>query len=127
MKKWISEAGAESPGEGFHLSVLQKIEALPKSTMVYNPVISPFGWKLILGFILSIFAWSIFLVPAQTKTTSLLDKIPQIELPSLDLNLFDFSIPVPDLSPQFLIGIGVFFIMGFIMIIDTIRNKQAGI
>ncbi|HSF52684.1 MAG TPA: hypothetical protein VLA71_02975 [Algoriphagus sp.] len=127
IKKWILEAGAESPGEGFHWSVLKKIEALPKSTLVYKPVISPLGWKFIIGFILAIFSWSIFLIPAQPENTSLLDKLPPIKFPSLNINLFDFTIPAPDLSPQFLIGIGAFFIMGCIMIIGTLRNKQADI
>lgn len=127
LKKWIIEAGTETPGEEFHLSVLKKIEALPQSTLTYQPVISPLGWKLILGFIASIFGWSVVLVPAQPETPSLFDRLPTINLPSLNLNLYEFNIPTLDFSPQFLIGIGAFFILGFIMIIGTIRNKHFGI
>ncbi|OOG77431.1 hypothetical protein B0E43_04835 [Algoriphagus sp. A40] len=127
MKKWIKEAGSEFPGEGFHLSVLKKIEALPKSTLVYKPIISPLGWKLIFGFIFAIFFWSILMIPSQQETTSLFDKIPPVNLPSLDRNLLNFNIPVPNLSPQFLIGISAFFSLGFIMIWGTLRNKQAGV
>lgn len=127
MKKWIKEAGSDFPGEGFHLSVLKKIESLPKSTLVYKPVISAMGWKLILGFILAIFIYSILLVPAQPETTSLFDKLPSVNLPSLDQNLLNFTFSAPNLSPQFLIGIGAFFSLGFIMVWGTLRNKQAGI
>lgn len=127
MKKWITEAGTDTPGDEFHFSVLKKIESLPKTTLVYQPIISPMGWKLILGFILSIFAWSIFLTPDQPEASSLFGKLPLIKLPSLSNYLIDISFPILDISPQFLIGIGVFFILGFIMIIETIRNKQVGI
>lgn len=127
IKKWIKEADSEFPGDGFHLSVLKKIETLPKSSLVYQPIISPLGWKLIFGFILAMFFGSILLVPAQPETTSLFDKLPSINIPTLDRNLLNFNIPLPNLSPQFLIGIGAFFSMGFIMVWGTLRNKQAGV
>lgn len=127
IKKWLKETGTEMPGEEFHLSILKKIETLPKTTLVYKPVISPFGWKLILGFILSIIGWGVLSAPVQPESVSVFDKLPQVNLTPLAKYLYDFSLPAPDLSPQFLIGIGAFFILGFIMIIGTMRNKQAGI
>lgn len=127
LKKWIAEAGKESPGEEFHLSVLKKIEALPQSSLSYQPVISPLGWRLIFGLIGLIFGWSVVAVPARPETPSLFDKLPTIKLPLPNLSLHEISIPTLDFSPQFLMGINAFFILGFIMIIGTIRNKRFGI
>ncbi len=127
IEKWIKEAGSDFPGEEFHLSVLKKIEAMPKTSLAYQPVISSKGWKLIIGVILGIIVWSIMMVPAQPDSVSLFDKLPAVKLPAVDLNLFQFNLPAPNLGPQFLIGIGAFFSLGFIMVWGTLRNKQAGV
>lgn len=127
MKKWMVEAGMESPGEEFHLSVLKKIEALPKLSPNYQPVISPLGWKLILGFIFAVFSWSILMIPADPKSTSLFDKIPSIKLPVPEFNLYNFTMPSLDFSPQFLLCICAFFFLGFLLIVGTIRQKQVGV
>jgi len=125
MKRWISEAGTDTPGDQFHLSVLKKIEALPQAKDVYSPVISPLGWKIILGFITSIFVWSAFFVPAQATDSSLFDKLPKLKLPAFNLPLNNLALPSPDLSPNLLLGIAAFFVMGFLLIVNTLRNKQA--
>jgi hypothetical protein len=125
MKKWIVEAGTDSPGDEFHWSVLKKIEALPQARTVYRPVISSLGWKLIVGFIASIFAWCILMVPARPETSTLFDKIPKLKTPIPSFKLVDLSFSIPDFGPQFLLGIAVFFIMSFLLIIGTLQNKQA--
>lgn len=127
MKKWIQEAGTENLGAEFHLSVLKKIEALPRTSSKYEPVISALGWKLILIFILGIFGSSLLFLPSSPAEISVFEKIPPTQFPSLSYDLYNFRFPMIEFSPQFLMGIVVFFILGFIMIVGTIRNKQAGI
>lgn len=124
---WIKEAGTESPEEGFHLTVMQKIEALPKVNYTYEPVISPLAWKLIIGLITSIFLGSIVLVPTDQTTPSLFDKFPSPRFPSFRLDWINLSFPSLDISLPFLTGIIAFFILGFFMILGTMRNKQAGV
>lgn len=125
--KWIHEAGTESLKADFHLSVLKKIESLPKTSSIYQPVISPFAWKLILIFITGIFGGSLVFLPSNQNDISLFDKLPPVKLPSPSFSLYNFSLPTIDFSQQFSLGIIAFFILGFIMIVGTIRNKQAGI
>lgn len=127
MKKWITEAGTDSPGSEFHLSVLKKIETLPQISSNYEPVISSLGWKLILLFISVIVGGSFLFVPAEQNTPSLFDKIPPLKLPSFNFDVYRFRLPMIEISTPFLMGIAAFFILGFIMIVGTIRNKQAGI
>ena len=73
MNNWIKEAGMESLGPEFHISVLKKIETLPKVNPSYTPVISSKGWKLIFGFIALIFGTSVFFLPPSEDTSSLFD------------------------------------------------------
>ncbi|MBA4301131.1 MAG: hypothetical protein C0433_13665 [Cyclobacterium sp.] len=127
IKKLIIDAGVQSPGEDFHLSVLNKIESLQKTSAVYQPVISSLGWKLIFGFISSIFGGSILFIPSESESSSLFDKLPSVNLPLPDLTFYNFKIPTVDFSPPFLIGIMAFFILGFIMIVGTLRNKQVSV
>jgi len=124
MKKWISEAGAESPAEGFHLAVLKKIEALPQAKTVYRPVISALGWKLIMGFISSIFLWSILFVPSQRETSSLFDKVPSLKLPAFDFKAYDYIPRIPDISSNLLLGISAFFIMATLLIVSSLNHKR---
>jgi hypothetical protein len=127
MKNWVSEVGTETPAEGFHLSVLKKIEALPQTSAEYRPVISALGWKLIWGFIISIFAGSIIFVPSQPETSSLFDKLPPFRVPAVDFRIYDFIPRVPDLSTNLLLGIGTFFIMGSLLIVSTLYHKRANV
>ncbi|MFN4000094.1 hypothetical protein [Algoriphagus sp.] len=127
LKNWIKEAGTDSLGSEFHLSVLNKIEALPKTSSTYEPVISPFAWKLIFIFIAGIFGGSIIFFPSSENNPSLFDKIPPIKLPSFSLELYNFSFPTINFAPPFIMGIAAFFILGFIMIAGTIRDKQTGV
>lgn len=127
MKKWIKEAGTDSLGSEFHFSVLKKIEALPQVNSKYEPVISPLGWKLIMVFISVIAGGSLIFVPASKESPSLFDKLPSFKLNAINFDLYSFSLPFIELSPPFIMGIVAFFILGFLMIIGTIRNKQAGI
>jgi hypothetical protein len=127
MKRWIAEAGTETPREGFHLSVLKKIEALPQRNLVYTPVISPLSWKLILGFISSIFGWCIVMVPPQPATNSLFDRFSELRLPTISFQWYEIAPRLPDLSPNLLLGIGAFFIMGTLAIVGTLYQRQANI
>lgn len=127
MKKWIREAGTDTLGTEFHLSVLKKIEALPRTNSRYEPVISALGWRLILIFISGIFGGSLIFLPSNPSEISVFEKILSTKFPSLSYDLYNFRFPLIELSPPFLMGIVTFFILGFIMIVGTIRNKQAGI
>ncbi len=127
MKKWIAEAGTDTPGDEFHLSVLTKIEALPKAAADYRPVISPLAWTLIFGFVLSVIVWSVLSAPAQPDTPTMLDGLRRLKIPLPKFGFVDYPIFSPDFSPQFLIGIGTFFIMGLLTIIGATRNKRANV
>lgn len=126
MKKWIQEVGTDELGAEFHLSVLKKIEALPKTSLTYEPVISALAWRLIMIFISGIFVGSLLFLPSDSDNTSLFDKLPPVKIPNPSLLFYDFSLPNFDFSPQFLMGIATFFILGFIMVVRTLRNKQVG-
>lgn len=66
-------------------------------------------------------------MPAKGNSTSLFDKLPPMKMPKFNFEVSSLMFPAIDLSPQFLMSLVVFFILGFIMILGTIRNKQAGI
>lgn len=122
MKNWIKEAGLETLGPEFHLSVLKKIEVLPKTNISYTPVISSFGWKVILSLIAIVFLGSMIFIPADSDSPSLFDKLPVFQFPK-----FNLSFPYLDFSPPFFLSIITFFILGFIMIVGTIRNNKVGV
>lgn len=127
MKKWIKEAGTDSLGSEFHLSVLKKIESHAQVSSHYEPVISPLGWKLILAFLSVVVGGSLVFVPGDQNNPSLFDKIPPLSLPSFNFDVYKFRLPMIEISTPFLMGIAAFFILGFIMIVGTIKNKQAGV
>lgn len=127
IKKWIHEAGTHELGEDFHLSVLKKIETRSKTSSAYEPVISPLAWKLILIFIIGIFSGSWLFLPSSQNDMSLYDKLPSIKFPNSSFLLYDFNLPLNDFSPQFIMGIITFFILGFITVVSNLRNKQAGV
>lgn len=122
LENWIKEAGMETLGPEFHLSVLKKIEVLPKTNTSYTPVISSFGWKVILGLIALVFTGSLIFIPADSDSPSLFDRLPVYQLPK-----FNLILPSLDFSPPFFLSIIAFFILGFIMIVGTIRNNKVGI
>jgi hypothetical protein len=125
IKNWIQEAGTDQLGADFHLAVLKKIEKLPKTSLSYEPVISALAWKLILIFISGIFGGTLIFHPSKPNDISLFDKLPPARFPNPSFLSYDFSFPIFDFSQQFLMGITTFFILGFIMIAGTLRNKQA--
>jgi hypothetical protein len=127
LKKLIVEAGTDSPGGAFQSAIFSKLEKLSKTPAAYQPVISAMGWKFILAFILSIFFVVLFTSPADRQSTSLIGKLPDFKLPILNFSFPNFNLHQLDFSPPFLIGIIAFFILGFFVILATIRNKQAGI
>jgi hypothetical protein len=127
IKKWMVEAGPELLGADFHASVLKKFELLPKVTLQYEPVISPLGWKLILVFISLLVGSTLVFIPANQEEASIFDKLPTLNLTIPNFVLSNFKLPLPDYGLPFLLGIATFFILGFIMILGTIRNKQAHI
>lgn len=124
IKKWIAEAGAETPGDEFHLSVLRKIEAQPNVVPAYRPVITPLAWVLIFVPIASVIAWSVLFAPAQPDSTSIFGAFQRLKLSLPKLTFPDITFLSPDFSQQFLFGIATFFVLGFLMIISTIRNKR---
>ncbi|GAA0881036.1 hypothetical protein GCM10009119_40060 [Algoriphagus jejuensis] len=126
MKRWVTEVGMDTPREDFHLSVLKKIETLPPTTDSYQPVIAPLGWKMILVFISSIVAWTIFSSPDSREAGTLLDKFPQLKLPMLHFDAFDINFPTLDLSIQFQLGLAIFFIMSFLVFVSKLRDNRAG-
>lgn len=119
--------GLESPGSDFHLTVLKKLESLQTEKIIYKPVISSLGWKFIMGFIAAIFGSSILLAPGTETPTPLFKNISEWKLPILDFSLFNFSFPMLDFSPQFSTGILAFSILGFIMILGTLRKNMEGV
>lgn len=123
-KKWIKEAGTEYPGDGFHLSVLNKISEIPVRPQIYQPVISPLAWKFIFGYIASIAGISMLFFPPDSTGLTLMDRIPPVPIPSFRLDFFNFSNMIPDSSPQFLLGIAAFFSIGFIMTLSILKSKQ---
>lgn len=127
VKKLIQEAGSDTLGQEFHLSVLRKIDSLPKIKTTYEPVISPWAWRLIFIFITGIFGGSLLFLPSKQDDPSLFDKLPTMRFPTPSFSLYNFNLPSIEFSPQFLMSIVAFFILGFIMTVSTIRNKQADI
>lgn len=126
-KKWIKEAGTDYPGDEFQLAIFKKIAEAPANRPIYQPVISPLAWKFIMGYIAVLFASSFLFIPSGSTSQTLFDKIPQINIPGLRFFLFDMMPVLPDLSPQFVLGIAAFFSIGFIMILTTLKSKQASI
>ena len=122
LKNWIKEVGMESPGPEFHMAVLKKIEVLPKTYLSYTPVISSFAWKVILGLLAVVFIGSLVFIPADSHSTSLFDKLPEYRVPK-----FNLTFPSLEFSPPFFLSIIAFFILGFIMIVGTIRNNKVGV
>jgi hypothetical protein len=127
LEKFIKEAGTVSPGDDFHLSVLRKIEALPKVTTAYEPVISPLAWKCIAGIVLAIAGWSVWISPAPSESYALLESLRQIKLPMPRFSLYNYISFSQGVSPQFLMGLVAFFVMGFLIVVKTIRNQHADI
>ncbi len=125
MRRWISEAGTENPGNQFHLSVLKKIEGLAGPSTTYSPVISAFCWKIIFGFIASIFVWCALFVPPSTQDSALFEQIPKVKLPVLDLSIKILAFPTPELSSNLLLGIGAFFLMGMLLILSILYDRHA--
>lgn len=126
-RKWIKEAGTEYPGDKFQLAILKKINELQERKNVYQPVISPLGWKLILIYVACIVGLSIFSNPNQPSSFALLEKLPPLRLPKFQLNLPELPIGWPDFSPQFSMGIMVFLGLGFVMILINLKSKQASL
>lgn len=127
LKNLFRDAGSETLGPEFHLSVLKKIEERQKISLTYEPVISPLAWKLIFIFISLIVGGSLLFLPSKPNSPSMFEKIPPLRFPSFSFSLYNFSLPSIDFSPPFLMGIAAFFILGFIMIVGTLKNKQADI
>lgn len=109
IKKWIKEVGHELPPSGMADKVLRKIAILPKQT--YRPVISPLGWKMILGYIVVIGLLAIDWNPAKQTTLTYFDKVPKwnISWPTFD-SIYSI-LPKFQLSPPFLIGIITFMLL----------------
>ncbi|TDQ13562.1 hypothetical protein DFQ04_3597 [Algoriphagus boseongensis] len=123
LASWIKEAGLESPSSEFSSRLIQKISSLPK--VEYKPVISPFGWKLILGYIGILFlAVSIF-SPSEKSNDILWNKVPSIKMPQISLEFLSFNFPSLELSQNLVFGILTFIGMSIISIWFNYKNRIA--
>jgi hypothetical protein len=126
-RKWIKEAGTEYPGDTFQISILKKIKELDENRVIYQPVISALGWKLILIYVASIVGLSTFSNPSNSTGPTFLDKLPPIKLPTFQLNLAEITNGWLDFSPQFTLGITIFLCLGFVMALINLRHKQTSL
>lgn len=129
LKKWIVEAGMDSPGEDFHLAVLKKIESLPQAAPAYRPVIAPWAWVLILGLVSLIVAGS-FLTsasPSSPEADLLAESLQRLKQTLPNFGGVGLTLPSLHLSPPFLIGVLAFFILGFIAIAGPLKRRQEAI
>jgi hypothetical protein len=90
-------------------------------------VISPLGWKLILVYVACLVGISIFSNPNQPNNLAFLEKLPPLKLPRFQLNLPELAFGWPDFSPQFSMGIMVFFGLGFVIILINLKSKQTSL
>ncbi len=127
LKKWMVETGTETLGDEFHLSVLKKIEALPQPKTYYSPVISSGAWTVIIGLIASLLGWSVFSAPSRPGNSSIVELLKRINLPKPSLDFLNLSISTPDLGSPFQLGILAFFILGFLMVLTSVRSRQSSI
>ncbi len=125
LKKWITEAGCDTPDEGFHLDVLKKIEVLPQKSPVYQPVIAPWAWTMIVGLIVFIVAASTWTPPSPTAPSSFTDVLQHLKLTVPQEFVPNFALPSLDLSPPFVIGLLAFSILAFLTIARTMRQRQS--
>lgn len=121
IRQFISELGTEDPSEGFHKSILSRLNHAP-SASVYRPVISSLGWKIIAGAIATLFITVLIFVPNGSDATPLFDQLPSISIPEVAISLPRISFPVINLSPIVLHSLVAFIILAFLTVITSLRR-----
>ena len=121
IRQFITELGAEMPSEGFHKSILQKIN--PRTSVSsYKPAISSTAWKII-GSALAILFITVFLfVPNGSDANSLFNQLPIVTFPKVAISLPKLSLPVINLSPIVMQSLVGFIILAFLTVITTMRK-----
>lgn len=109
LGQWVKSAGFEAPSPGFSQRVLAQISLLPKKE--YEPVISTFGLKLILGYILTLFILTWYLFPAGNSSKNYWPKLHLDNLPNLPRDLFYYSLPPISITEPMFFGLGTFMIL----------------
>lgn len=91
IKGLFSEVGSESPSVEFHKRIISKIEK--KTSIEYQPIISPIALKIIVTGILFIGIITLIIVPGNETSISFWDKITELTPSVLKLTLPSIGIP----------------------------------
>lgn len=110
-KKWLIEAGNESPSKDFHLKILANIET--KKSIIYQPLISSFALRLIGLGIITIFVLTILLLPGGTTSDSVWNEIPTFSDSLQMLSLPKLSLPKINMGFVFNTSLFAFSILMF--------------
>lgn len=121
IKTWIRESGVESPKEGFHLNILNKLTPLP-AVKPYEPVISAFTMKIIGGFLAAFFIGVLVFVPSSESNISFWNQLPSFILPKLTLTIPELVIPKIQLGPIFKFSIVIFSLIAFSLTLVASRK-----
>lgn len=121
IKILIRESGVESPKEGFHLNILNKLTPLP-AAKAYEPVISYFAMKIIGAFLAAFFIAVLLFVPSSESNISFWNQLPSFTLPKLNLSIPDLAIPKIQLGPIFKFSIVIFSLLAFSLTLIASRK-----
>lgn len=121
IRQFITELGTVSPSEGFHKSILEKINS-SASVSTYKPVISSLAWKII-GSTLAILFIAVFLfVPNGSEANSVFSQLPELTIPAVAISLPKLKVPVINVSPVVIQSLLAFLILAFLTFITTLRR-----
>lgn len=124
IRQFIAELGTDTPSEGFHKSIMKKIN--PKTSLsYYRPVISSLTWKIIGGTIAILFIAVILFVPNGSDVNFLFNQLPGFSLPELAISLPKVSFPVIDVSPIVLQSLVAFMLLAFLTVVTSMRRWKA--
>lgn len=121
IRQFIAELGTESPSEGFHKSIMKKIN--PRTSLsYYRPVISGLTWKII-GTTIAILFIAVFLfVPNGNEANSLFNQLPGFSFPEVAISLPKVSLPIIDVSPIVLQSLVAFILLAFLTVVTSMRR-----
>lgn len=121
LGQWIKDAGSETPPLGFSQRIMTQIQLLPQRN--YQPVISPLGWKLILGYITTILLTVLYFIPSENSGQNLWSKVPLYKLPKFPLDKINLAIPTISINGPMLIATMAFLILGIVSWWYTYKNN----
>jgi hypothetical protein len=130
IKQWIQEAGMEKPGSNFADLIMTRIEEAPATSIVYKPVISPLGIKLIVGGLAVFFVAVIFLSSGHevagtaswmTTYNALISDLMRL---SSGLERPSFDLPLSGVNPIFGYGLCA-TALAFMILAKTINGKMS--